>query len=786
VLKRRFEQLIWREVNWQRPFDLENVQEMLVHLASLTTRGPIVWEVRASENRIRYLLGMEQAHQSKIKQAFVAHGDVQFHAAGERAAITGAAQLRLSKPTLALKTDNALAVIRAGLAALHMCRAHEELVLQVILGPAILPANLPQELPDPNASWLGIALGNVGPASNESKAATKEKIAQHGFCCVIRLGATSGNSAIGVNARINSLFYALRTLESAGVRLALRPENPAKLHLPYVPWSFPTRLSNKELAHFLLLPAGKDSLPGTPGLHPKLCLPPNWYRCADSRVFALSADGRTQLSISPNDSLEHTHIIGPTGSGKSTLMQQLVLADIAAGRGVLLIDPKDDLVNDIIARIPPERDSDVVILDPSDPCPVGFNPFTYKESPTLVADAILSVFKEVFSENWGIRSQDVMSAALLTLARCEGSSLLWLPQMLTDEAFRKKITAQVKDPIGLDAYWAGFAAMKDTERRMEIAPVLNKIRQFLLRPGLRNVLGQATPNFDLQDLFTKQRIVLVPLNKGMIGSESAQLLGSLLVGMTWTLALSRAKLPAAQRHLVSIYIDELQDYLSLPTDLSDALAQARGLGVGLTLAHQYREQLPPDIRAGVDANARNKIVFGLNASDAKAFAGMAPELEAEDFGKLPRYHIYTSIQSGGKNTGWLSGQALPPSPATRLPVELRAKSMATYGKPTEQIQAEYLAQLGYTPASPAAPDAADASSLSSSSAAIASAAPIVGRKKVQPPDQSPDQSRPPEESANPCIPPKEAHNNHLRDMTPSESLLDSEVGAPAAKGDPHE
>ncbi|TGY82829.1 type IV secretory system conjugative DNA transfer family protein, partial [Petralouisia muris] len=143
------------------------------------------------------------------------------------------------------------------------------------------------------------------------------------------------------------------------------------------------------------------------------------------------------------------------------------------------------------------------------------------------------------------------------------------------------------------------------------------------------------------------------------------LLGSLIVGLTWTLALSRASIPAEKRHIVEIYIDELQDYISLPTDISDALAQARGLGVGLTLAHQYRDQLPLDIRSGVDANARNKIVFGLNSKDAKDMAAMAPELTAEDFMALPRYQIYTSFQSGGRNTGWVQGRTLPPPPALR-------------------------------------------------------------------------------------------------------------------------
>ena len=389
-----------------------------------------------------------------------------------------------------------------------------------------------------------------------------------------------------------------------------------------------------------------------------------------------------------------------------------------------------NLVSDITARIPQSRDGDVVILDPSAPNPVGFNPLAFRNSnnPTLVADAVLAVFQSVFAENWGIRSQDVLSAALLTLAQCDGASLLWLPMLLTDESFRRKVTAGITD-IGLAPFWAGFEAMKDSERRQEIAPVLNKVRQFLLRPGLRNVLGQSSPKFNLADLFTKKKIVLVPLNKGVIGSESARLLGSLIVGLTWTLALSRAALPPERRHLVSVYIDELQDYLSLPTDLSDALAQARGLGIGLTMAHQYREQLPPDIRAGVDTNARNKIVFGLNAGDAKSMAAMAPELEPVDFMTLPRYRVYASVQAGGRNAGWVSGRTLPPPTATRNAAHIRAKSMEVYGRPAKEVEEEYLRQMGRDEIADAVPAP---SGDGATGRGAAPSAPVGRRKRAQP------------------------------------------------------
>ncbi len=250
--------------------------------------------------------------------------------------------------------------------------------------------------------------------------------------------------------------------------------------------------------------------------------------------------------------------------------------------------------------------------------------------------------------------QDILSASLLTLTEIDGASLLWLQPLLTDKGFRQKIVRQVKDKVGLMSFWNEFEALSDLQRQQWIAPVSNKLRQFTLRPWLRNVFGQAHPKFDLSELFIKRKIVLVPLNKGLVGGETARLLGSLIVGLTWTLALSRASIPPERRHIVSVYIDELQDYLSLPTDLSDALAQARGLGVGMTLAHQYRDQLPTEVRAGIDANCRNKIAFGLNAKDAKDMAAMAPELTSEDFMTLPRYRVYTSFQQSGKASNFFN------------------------------------------------------------------------------------------------------------------------------------
>ncbi len=684
-------EIVWREVFLQRPYEIETLHDILTHLASLTSRGPIIWEARSKNGVMRYLLGTHKGSVTRIQEVLKAHNSVQFAKGVVRENVSDARKLKISKPVLSLNTEVCAAMIRASIAALTGAKRDAECVVQIVLGAPHTPAPVSRNTYDPTATWLDVVLGNVHRASSDQHRVMRDKAEQYSFEAVVRIGI-SGNHT---STRMNNIISALRTLESAGVHIRAEAEKPEHLNQATLPWRMPLRLSVKETACFMLLPAGEEELPGTPGLHPKLMLPPKWYKepsyVFSDRCFAVSLGSeKKRLSITPKDALEHTVFLGPTGAGKSTAMQSLILSDIRAGRSVLVIDPKADLVTDILARIPDERKDDVVVIDPSDPCPVGFNPLSYNQDPTLTADSILAVFQELFSQNWGIRSADILSGALLTLAKIKGSNLLWLPPLLTDATFRKKITSQIHDPVALQPFWNHFEEMKDTERRTEIAPVLNKLRQITYRPGLRNVLGQSEPKFSLTDLFYKRKIVLVPLNKGLVGAESARLLGSLIVGLTWSLALSRANLPPEKRHMVSIYIDELQDYLSLPTSFSDALAQARGLGVAYTVAHQYRGQLPPDIKAGIDANCRNKIIFGLNSEDAKDMAEESPDLLPLDFMTLPRYQIYTTFQSGGRSTGWISGQTLPPSPSVRMAAECKAESMKRYGVPAEETEAELI------------------------------------------------------------------------------------------------
>ncbi|MGC4105879.1 MAG: hypothetical protein QM753_05900 [Thermomicrobiales bacterium] len=233
------------------------------------------------------------------------------------------------------------------------------------------------------------------------------------------------------------------------------------------------------------------------------------------------------------------------------------------------------------------------MIDPTRPRPVGINPLaTRSERSALVADGLLATMKALFPNAFGPRTSDVVHASLLTLMAAPGATLVQLPTLLTDASFRRRLTSRIDDPVGLGTFWAEWEAMSSGQQAAAIGPVMSRLRQFLLRPGLRAVLDQPEPKAPLSDVFTKRRIVIVSLNKGLLGGQSATLLGSLVVGQLWQLALAQAAVPQERRQPVCVYLDEAQMFLHLDADLGEALEQSRSLRVAWHLAHQYRRQMP--------------------------------------------------------------------------------------------------------------------------------------------------------------------------------------------------
>jgi type IV secretory pathway TraG/TraD family ATPase VirD4 len=366
----------------------------------------------------------------------------------------------------------------------------------------------------------------------------------------------------------------------------------------------------------------------------------------------------------------------------------LILDDITHDRPSVLVDPKRQLVDHILDRIPAEKHDSVVVLDAADERPVGFNPLdTQGRNADVVVDGILSSLKAVFADGWGPRTEDLLHAGLLTLARSgetrgEPHTLLDLPRLLTDAGFRRSVVGAVAGDDALAAFWAGYEELSPGARANIIAAPMNKLRKYVLRKNLAAVLGQPRPRFRLRDVFREGKTVLVPLNDALLGPGAAQLLGSLVVAELWMATLERAGEREPMKRTAAIYIDEVQQFLNLPTSIGDALATSRSYGVSWNLAHQFRAQLPPGMRSAFDANARNKIVFALGAEDARDLARMAPALEAEDFMALPPYEIYAQVVDQGAPTGWFSARTLPPAkPLGTRDAALRA-SRDRYGATT--------------------------------------------------------------------------------------------------------
>ena len=689
--------LVWHQLRFALPLAQDTAVTLVERLLADGSLGRVVLELRAAGGQATWAVG-SQAGERLVSLVRELVPGCRVSRGFSRRAVDQAVVVSARPVGALLATERLSAVVRAVLAALAVTAKDEELVVQLQLGRRFSPQALGRVEPQ---GWLELlGLVPIPSLRGEQGRRMRAQVGRHRAAVCFRLGVRAA-SPLRQRTLLQGLLGALRLVEGPGVRLRARTEHPAKLDSVRRPWRAGLELGAGEIVAMAGWPVGEGALPATPSAHPRVLPLPAARETQRAFATGVADQAGERLGISIGDALYHTVLLGPTGAGKSTALAHLALADIAAGRGVLLIDPKTDLVADILARIPEQRRDDVVVIDPTSSRPVGINPLARAQttrsgaSPELVADTVLATLKGVFAESWGVRVEQVLSAALVTLARTPGATLVDLPLVLTNAAYRHRlITTAGADPLGTGQFWAAYEALSEAQRQQWVGPVLTRLQPFLIRPHLRATLGQAAPSFDLGEVFTRRRIVLVSLNKGVLGAESARLLGSLLVGQLWPLILARAAVEPSRRHVVSVFIDEVQDYLSLPGSLADALAQARSLGAAFHLAHQYRGQLPTALKAGIDANARNKIIFSLSVADAAELARQAIGLEAADFQLLPRFGVYARTMHHGRENPWCHAITLPPTPPTQDALALRAASQACYGQDAAQVEAALLARLG--------------------------------------------------------------------------------------------
>ena len=689
--------LVWHTLGWPREVSADDLAEVMRLLAA-AAGSPVILEATGRSDSVTHRIAVPEGRQHNVAhQLRAALPGIRVDALASRppAQVDRAIELRLSTKHRQLRTEQTATVSRTVLAALSDLEGGETLSLVWVLGPTLLPIAVPNKVEQISGnSWAkDIALTAIGKqitVDADTRNALKIKQAEPGWKAAGRIGVHAA-TASRQRQLIRQVLAALRSTEAPGVAFWVRSRHPSIVADARVPWRFPLRVNAREVTALSGWPAGSTSDLPVVRQRSRL-LPPAPEIAATGRVIGeASFPGRERpLAISPVDSLRHTYVLGPSGVGKSTLLSRCIADDMAAGRAVVVIEPKSDLIAEVLAHVPDDRVGDVVLVDPKDAAgTVGLNPMAdARRQPELVADRLLAVFKGLYGTSFGPRTTDIAGAALHTLARVPNMTLAGLPLILTDAGFRRRCLAHIDDPIALGPFWAAFENWSEAARTEAVAPLLNKVRPFLLRPQLRAVLGQSQPRFDILDVFTKRRILLVDCSKGALGPETAALLASLVIAQLWGATLQRSTIPADRRHPVSVYLDEFQDFLRLPTDLGDALAQARGLGVGFTLANQYLHQLDASMRSAVLANVQNKICFRLADEDARTMATRGSGLDVEDFASLGAFEFYAQLVTGGAVQPWCSARSLPAAPATSDPDAVRASSRTTYGRPHLEIEAE--------------------------------------------------------------------------------------------------
>jgi hypothetical protein len=464
-------------------------------------------------------------------------------------------------------------------------------------------------------------------------------------------------------------------------------------------------LSVAELAAVIGWPIDGPDLPGLELGASKRLVPSGSLPTA-GRVLGVSnfAGVERPVAITASASTRGLYVLGPTGTGKTSLIQNLVRDDLRQGRGLAVVETNGDLIRDLLDLIPPERTKDAILLDPTDPdYAVGFNPFTGSHDPSLVADHLGELFQRLWTAYWGPRTGQLAHMGLLTLARREGSTLLDLPRLFLDPQFRDKVLADLDDPVGLELDWRWFAALPEREQATVIAPLLNKVRQFTARPVIRAMLGQASPPLSMQRVMAERKVLLVYLPKGLIGSETATLLGCLVLTALWQAATERAGRPQAERRPFGLYVDEVQDFAAAPIPWDEMFAQGRKYGLALTVAHQNLDQLDRALREVVLANARSKAVFALSASDAKVMERLfAPALTAADLQALDAHAIAAQVALDDGGTARPVTLSTPPPPAPLGSREqVRHASRLNYATERAEVEARLRRQAAGPPRSTA-------------------------------------------------------------------------------------
>ncbi len=363
-----------------------------------------------------------------------------------------------------------------------------------------------------------------------------------------------------------------------------------------------------------------------------------------------------------DDRRRHIYILGKSGTGKSTLIANMAIADIRNRHGMAIVDPHGDLCDIILDYIPSYRINDVAYIDPSTKdSSIRINPLYAKnpEQKELLVSGIMSVFKKIWADLWSARMEYILRNSLHTLAFKDGSTFLDIPKLLTDDRFRNEYLRSVDDPTLLAFWKQEYDAYSEKFRAEAISAILNKVGQFITSPTIRNVIGHSNNTIDLEKMMDEGKILIINLSQGKIGEDNAALLGAMIITQIQIAAMNRINRPKEERRDFYLYVDEFQNFAT--TSFIKILSEARKFHLNLILANQYTAQLPEDIQKAIFGNAGTIMSFVVGAEDANRLVGeLGNYYTQDDLVSLARHQVVAKIM--------IDGAMSKPFPAYTLPL----------------------------------------------------------------------------------------------------------------------
>jgi energy-coupling factor transporter ATP-binding protein EcfA2 len=406
-----------------------------------------------------------------------------------------------------------------------------------------------------------------------------------------------------------------------------------------------------------------------------------------------SRNKKIKFGIKAKDRTKHVYIIGKTGMGKSTLLENMAVQDIMGGEGICFVDPHGKTADLLLEYVPKDRIRDVVYIAPFDTeYPISFNVLESvdQQKRHLVVSGLMSTFKKIWEDAWSARMEYILTNTLLALLEAPNTTLLGVNRMLSDKEYRKEIVSHVKDP-SVKAFWVKEFANYTERMAAEAVPAIqNKVGQFTANPLIRNMIGQVQSSFDFRDAMDKRKIIIINLSKGRIGDENMKLLGGLLVTKIYLAAMSRADVPERTSRMLPhfyLYVDEFQNFAN--ASFADILSEARKYKLNLTIAHQYIEQMDEIVKPAVFGNVGTMIAFRVGATDAEVLEKeFAPVFVLEDLVNLGFAQIYLKLMIDGLSSQPFSATTLPPiaHPENSYVKEIIDASREQFARPRASVE----------------------------------------------------------------------------------------------------